>query len=168
MITIKNGRPTFYNDNNTEQEIRAGGLLLYRYEKDMKEPEFLMIKSRDKYEDFGGRTDMADKSIDDTICREADEESNGILNFEDMVELIKDKQTIYVGDSKYLLYIVKTNKSYNPDEFGTFEIHDKINRTVEWIKLSQLKNKKFSNKSLHVRLKCKQFFEFINKLTMDS
>lgn len=162
MMIMRDGRPTFYYDG--DHEIRAGGLLLYRYEDGMEEPEFLMIKTRGKYEDFGGRTDPLDNSIEDTICREADEESNGIIKTDEVRELIKDYQPIYTPESKYLIYVVKTTTPYNPTEFGTIEIHDGISRTVEWIKLSKLLDKKFINRSVHVRLKFKLFIEHIRSL----
>jgi hypothetical protein len=163
MMIMRDGRPTFYYDD--KHEIRAGGLLLYRYDDGMEEPEFLMIKTRGKYEDFGGRTDPIDKSIDDTICREADEESNGILKMDEVRELINGHQPIYTSESKYLIYIVKTPTKYNPVDFGTMELHDGISRTVEWIKLSKLLDRKFINKSLHVRLMFKLFFEHIRTIT---
>jgi len=164
-MIMRDGRPTFYYENKKDQEIRAGGLLLYRYADDMEEPEFLMIKTRGKYEDFGGRTDIVDNSIDDTICREADEESNGILKTTEVRELIKDQKPIYTSESKYLIYIIKTPNQYNPIDFGTTELHDGIARTVEWIKLSKLLDRKFINKSLHVRLIFKLFFEHIRSIT---
>ena len=162
-MSMRDGRPTFYYDDDNDNEIRAGGLLLYRYDECTCEPEFLMIKTKRTYEDFGGRTDISDKTINDTICREAEEESNGILKINEVYDLIKNQQPIYSRESKYLLYIVKTDISYNPDDFGKFEIHDGIRRTVQWIKLSKLLNKNF-HKSIHIRLKFKSFFDQLAQL----
>jgi hypothetical protein len=160
----KSGRPTFLYKNNPMMEIRAGGLILYRHDKCMTEPEFLMIGAWNRYEDFGGRTDISDKSIEDTICREVDEESNGILPMEEMLELIKNEEQIYCEKSKYMVYVVKTKIHYNPIEFGDWEICDGIPRTVEWIKLSQLLDKKFCKKQLHIRLKFGLFFKKIRSI----
>ncbi len=164
MKKLRSGRPTFFYKNNPNLEIRAGGLLLYRYETDMDEPEFLMIKAWGKYEDFGGRTDMIDNSIEDTICREADEESNGILPMKDMLQLIENKEPAYCPKSKYMVYVVKINQKYDPTTFGDWEIHDGIPRTVEWIKLSQILDKKFVKYNLHIRLKFIYFFKKIRSI----
>ncbi len=161
---VRAGRPTFFYKNNSELEIRAGGLILYRYEPDMEEPEFLMIKAWGKYEDFGGRTDLVDTSIEDTICREADEESNGILPMDEMLNIIKNEEPVYCSKSKYMVYIIKTAKYYNTEHFGDWEIHDGIPRTVEWVKLSNLLYKKFIKTSLHIRLKFVFFFKKIRSI----
>jgi len=74
----KDIRPIFYYKNNMVCELKAGGVILYKYEN--KNVKFLMIHSNNKYEDFGGRTDNHDKNIEETIAREAEEESNKILD----------------------------------------------------------------------------------------
>ena len=99
MKTIRDDRPTFYYNNNNRCEIRAGGIIFYKHTRDMNEPEFLMIKNWDRYEDFGGRTDVIDNTIEDTICREADEESNGIFPKNEVHDLIKNLNPIYCNKS---------------------------------------------------------------------
>ena len=56
-------RPTFYYKNNKKNPIRAGGVLFYRFYPDF---EMLLIKPDDeiRYEDFGGKTDEKDKTIE--------------------------------------------------------------------------------------------------------
>ncbi len=164
-IEIKKGRPTFFYKNNDNCEIRAGGIIMYRYKDGMDEPELLMIKNRGKYEDFGGRTEMVDSCIEETICREADEESNGIFPKDYMIKLIKKIKPVYCSKSKYMIYFIKTNKEYNPVEFGDWEIHDGIPRTVEWVKISKLLDKDFVKKNLHIRLKFFYFFQKISSLS---
>ncbi len=161
---MKAKRPTFYYKNNKDCHIRAGGLILYRQEDDENEPKVLMIKAWGKYEDFGGKTDIVDESIEETICREADEESNGILPMNEMLDLIKNEEPVYYHKSKYMVYIVKTNKSYKSEDFGDWEIHDGIPRTVEWIKLSQLLDKKFIKDNLHIRLKFLYFYKRLRQI----
>lgn len=162
--TIKSGRPTFYHNNDPENEIRAGGLLLYRFNKGMSEPEFLMIKNRDKYEDFGGKTDIIDKCIEDTILRETDEESNGVLKKKKMTNLVKKNKPVYYKKSKYMVYIIKTKRKYLSKDFGDKEFHDDIPRTVHWIKYSKLIDNKFVKNKLHIRLKFKNFFTRIKSI----
>ena len=53
-----------------------------------------MIKANGKYEDFGGKTDRNDKSIEETVAREAEEESNGIFRKEDVMNMIKGSKAI--------------------------------------------------------------------------
>ena len=160
---MKGKRPTFCYKNNKDQLIRAGGLILYRYD-DLGEAEFLLIRAFGRYEDFGGRTDAIDTSIEDTICREADEESNGILGKNEMLDLIKNEEPVYCNKSKYMIYIAKAKKMYDPKEFGDLEIHDNIPRTVEWIKLSKMLDKNFIDQHMHIRLKFMFFFKRIRSL----
>ena len=131
LMTVRDNRPTFYLDNNPEHKIRAAGLILYRYNTEINEPEYLMIKYKGRYEDFGGKTDLVDGCINDTVVREADEESNGILSKKKMKVKVDKAKPVYCNWSKYLVYIVKTSKDYKPHLFGDRELHDNIPRTVE-------------------------------------
>lgn len=73
-------RPTFLNDYN--QQIRACGVLCYRYDEANKKLEFLMINDLTTgfLQDFGGKTDAGDLTPEDTAIRETKEESNNIIN----------------------------------------------------------------------------------------
>lgn len=161
-----NHRNIFYYKNNKSNEIKAGGILFYIYDtKDNNKLKFLLIKSRNLYEDFGGRTDTADSSIQETVCREADEESNNIFKKEELINNIKDTESIYIPWTKYVLYFVELNELINPILFGTKENHDNIERTVEWIDYDVLIN---NAKSLNFRLRNKYFFTKINELNKDN
>lgn len=163
-MSMRDGRPTFYYNNESDNRIRAAGLLIYRFTKHMLEPEYLMINSKGKYEDFGGKTDIIDSCIDDTVIREADEESNGVIDKESITKRIKNSNPVYCNRSKYLVYVIRVNKYYNPTEFGDREIHDNIPRTVEWVKHSDLWNcRRYSNSPLHMRLKFDELYTRINK-----
>ena len=157
----ENDRPTFYFKEDSNRPIRAGGVLFYR--RDKNRTNVLMIKNRGRYEDFGGRTDAIDTSIEDTIAREVEEESNGIFNSVEIKSYLKDKNTISIHNSKYLLYFVELDKYYDPELFGDKEIHDNINRTVEWVSYDKLTNKDFINNFLHYRLKNKNFFDGLKR-----
>ena len=50
-----------------------------------------MIYCDKKYEDFGGKTDKIDTCIEDTIAREAEEESNKIFKKSNVYNIIKPK-----------------------------------------------------------------------------
>lgn len=167
--TIRDDRPTFYYKDKEDCELRAGGLIPYRFNTESNEYDFLMIKSRGKYEDFGGRTDMRDKCIEDTVAREVEEESNKIIKKGEINKIIKDpsfpeKHKLYTKYSKYIVYLIETKKNYNPKKFGTKEFHDNIYRTVEWVPYSKLIDKEFINKQLHFRLKYKYFLDAVTDL----
>ena len=166
LITIRDDRPTFYYNNDINNELRAGGLIYYKLNKLTNEYDFLLIKSNNKYEDFGGRTDMCDKCIEDTVAREAEEESNNIFKKDDIYKIIIDQsfpnnKKLYTKYSKYIVYLVETDECYDPIKFGTIEYHDNIHRTVEWISYSTITNKEFIKNKLHFRLKYKALLDAI-------
>lgn len=159
-------RPVFkYTDKQgVEYDIKAGGVLFYR--SIGKEIEFLMIKNRNIYEDFGGCTDAKDADIFETIAREVDEESNGIFKKKDVLIKLSVNEPICSERSKYLLYIVQLlpfEENIDEKEFGTREIHDNFDRTVEWVPLSKFKDTDFL-KMVNFRLKMKGFFAAIFSL----
>lgn len=158
------GRPTFYYLGKKDLELRAGGLIFYKINKDNHEPEFLMIKCCGKYEDFGGKTDSQDNSIIDTVSREAEEESNGIFKKKRVKGLIKNRPGSYCKHSKYIVYVCKAKRDYDPAEFGEKEYHDNIERTVEWIPYTDLVSDDFIKNYLHTRLRFKYFFSRINNI----
>lgn len=164
MKSIRDERPTFYFKNNTENSIRAGGVLLYKFTEDTDEPEYLMINKEGKYEDFGGRTDIIDKCINDTIVRECQEESNNIINKVDIYPAMLKSKPVYCPRGKYMVYVVKTQNSYEPSQFGDREIHDDIPRTVEWVKHSDIMKHRNIHNFLHRRLKFNDFYNKLNNI----
>jgi hypothetical protein len=161
---IKNKvRPTFYLDDEKTIELRAGGILFYKYNEDKTNFDMLMIKSREKYEDFGGCTDILDKDIYDTISREVEEESNGIIKKHEVRKLIENQNPIYIKHCKYALFIVETNIDYIPKDFGNLEIHDNIERTVEWISYDQTNDSEFKKK-LNFRLTSYNVLNYLKSL----
>lgn len=97
---------------------------------------YLMQIHEDKhyhYSDFGGKTEYYDKDVYDTVMRELCEESNGYLNVS-RKELLKS-ETFYCKKSRYLLFIVDTEKDYIEaiKLMGDKEIHDNKPRTTGWV-----------------------------------
>ena len=97
---------------------------------------YLMQKHEDKtykYSDFGGKTEYYDKDVYDTAMRELCEESNGYLNL--TREELLESEKFYYKKSKYLLFIVDTDKEHTDDisSMGDKEIHDNKPRTTGWI-----------------------------------
>ncbi len=152
-------KTNFYFDDNTDQPLKAGGVLFYKINTDSNDIDFLLIKNRNKYEDFGGRIDDEDKSILETISREVEEESNGIFKKKDIIDKLKYDDAIYFKHSKYLIYLIELTDKIDPKIFGTKEIHDNIDRTVEWISYKNYKHADFIKKNLNFRLKFKGLFD---------
>lgn len=149
-------RPTFYLD---EKPIRAGGVLLYRGDY-----SFLMIYSRGNYEDFGGRTDNIDTCIEDTVAREAEEESNGVLTREYVRMQLDNGKIFYNSPSKYIVYIAEITENFDPESFGDIEIHDNIKRTVEWIPLEKILD---GEVSINPRIQTHQIKQYLETLCGD-
>lgn len=164
MTLIKRKKnPVFYYNNKTSKEIKAGGVLFYYYNKNENKLKFLMINNKGKYEDFGGRTEDIDKSIEYTVSREVEEESNKIFLRNDVLNIISSNFPLYIKHSKYVLYICEIDKNYDTTIFGSKEFHDNIYRTVEWIDYEDLINSSFINKMNH-RLRFRRFFKYIKNI----
>lgn len=140
-------RQVFYYKGNYYNEIKAGGVLFYQFNK-QNELQLLLINKNGIYEDFGGKTEFIDSSIFDTITREVIEESNNVLNNEFFKDKLSYNQKhIYIKKSKYLLFLIKLEQHYDLNNFGNMEIINNIPRTVELIDYIDFKNIK-----LHIRL----------------
>jgi 8-oxo-dGTP pyrophosphatase MutT (NUDIX family) len=132
----------YFFEIEDDKKIYAGGVLIYRkiYNSEtIIDIEFLMIRNRNRYEDFGGRVDKDDKDIYDTVAREVYEESNSIISKKSVLKRIKKITPVYVEYSKYVLFIIEATdkeKDFLPEIFGNREYHDDIERTVEWISLN--------------------------------
>jgi hypothetical protein len=145
-----NDRPTFYYKNNKKKPIRAGGILFYRARlvNNITHYDFLLMynKWRKTYEDLGGRTSEGDTSIQDTIAREIEEESNNIFNKEDIKKRLKNQSHVYISNCKYLLYFLKvTDKEaqLKKSDFGKLEIYDNLERSISWLSSNKLLSNKF-------------------------
>jgi len=156
-------RPTFQvTIGDHKEDIRAGGALFYKRDTATRDLLFLMIKKDGAYEDFGGKTDEVDKTILETIAREVDEESNHIFKKEEILRRLNTPCTsrdwVYSKGGKYLVHFIELTEEesrIDPAEFGCEEIHDGIQRTVEYVRFTA-KNQ-FGDIDLHCRLTCKHF-----------
>lgn len=153
-------RPTFqYEQDNVTYDIKAGGILFYKIEDNSV--KFLMIRNRDRYEDFGGCTDNCDKNIQDTIAREVEEESNKLFSKSNILERMGKTEPIINKTSKYLLYILKLvdhELQFTGNEFGTHETHDDIDRTVEIVDIDKFKDSDFLYSEVNFRLRFREFY----------
>ena len=140
-IVSQDGRPTFFHNNDPDKPIRAGGILFYK--KTKEGIEFLMFycnwkNSNNKFEDIGGKTDASDSSIEATIAREIEEETNKKITKKTVLDIISKSTPIYSGKkTKYLSYIIEAPPEINKLtklDFGDVEEHTKWERTITWVK----------------------------------
>ena len=159
-ITIQKGklgesdkkRKCFYYEDSDEKPILAAGILFIKLEKGKNfvlMQKVIQKNKPDEYSDFGGKIDLTDEIIVDTIARELGEELNyGLYQkvrdekvYLDTTEKLKDLiiqnivKLIYQKTAKYFIVISKLPKNISLDfeKIGDFEKLDKINRTVDWI-----------------------------------
>ena len=130
--------------------ISAGGILFVKI-VDGK-TYLLLISYQDPnwplLDDLGGRTEVTDTSIFETIDREVAEETNDIIKVDSQnLECMR----VYIPKSKYLCLIVKVDPDAYLDTcvFGTFESTDKIHRTIEWHELTNELKPKLSQRIQH-------------------
>ena len=105
-------RPTFYYDN---KPVRAGGILFYV--NDNGNRMYLLRKGNKHWGDIGGKTDVGDNNILDTIIREVVEETNSKLldpchtttgatvALQELLEVTPNLDMYYGSISKYLLLV---------------------------------------------------------------
>ena len=138
-------RPTFYYKQNKCKPIRAGGVIFYkRVDEDIF---FLMIKNNGMYEDIGGKTDVCDTTIEDTVRREVAEESNGLITSFSIFA----KNGFYNEPSKYLVYTIEADNDIKErccSEYGDKEIHNGLKRTFCWINKDNI-----DSKDIHIRIR---------------
>jgi len=154
---LAENRPIFYFNDDKNSEIRAGGILFYKYNK--TNFDLLLTYSRNNYEDFGGCTDENDKNIIDTISREVVEESNNIFNQTEIKKKLEDAHCVYVKHCKYIVYFVELAEDYDVSLFGDTEVCDNFKRTVEWVPYDTINNIK-----LNFRLKSYNVLNYLKTL----
>lgn len=158
----QSGRSSFNIDNRL---VYACGVILYRVQHNRI--EMLLIKGKTYLEDLGGKIDASDTDIYETVIREAYEESNGLIKI--TRERLLDTKPIYTPASKYMIYIIRaTNEEEQlvQEQFGTYELHDKIDREIDWFTLDRFyENVKL--KSVNYRLVNRNLFDRLNEIKQE-
>jgi hypothetical protein len=153
----------YFNDDKTKP-IHAGGVIIYRFSDD-KIMEILLIETKSKYEDIGGKVDKTDVNVIDTISRETEEETNGVIKAEDIIDRLEECINIcYNKDSKYVLYFIEATDEETKlvkKDFGDFEKHDDFKRTISWVKTKTIYKPNFIKYKLNHRLKFKPIIDNI-------
>lgn len=106
-------------------------------------------------DDLGGRANIFDRHVFDTIVREVREETNGIIEITLAMSQIAKK--VYVPESKYACWLIdadsqEANGVANLEcaDFGVLERDDDIFRLVNWFKIP--KDEELIKKFFAVRL----------------
>ena len=159
-------RKTFYLDDDPTMPITAGGILLYRTTNGL---QFLIEEIDSTYEDIGGKCDSTDPTIFSAVAREVEEETNGVIKRDDIMERLEDASTIkfYSSQSKYVIYLVKATEdesNLTKEEFGDIEIHDKISRTIGWVSANDFISPMVIQHKLNCRLRNKALFDKIRTM----
>lgn len=129
-----------------ENPITAAGCLFYKTFKNAK--YLLLINYKDPkwplLDDLGGKTDMEDKTIFETVIRETMEETNNIIDPSNYFKSEEKYKTFYTPESKYLCVLIQEAPDFhmNPQIFGDTEHKDNILRNIKWYKYTpELKDK---------------------------
>lgn len=158
-------RPTFYLNNDKTKPTRAGGVIIYKFTR--KGMELLLIENRGQYEDIGGCTDKSDKTYIDTIVREVYEETNKLIKRKNTRQKIASSQNVYISTSKYVIHFIEATekqKKFTQKDFGPKELHDNIERTIQWIPLTHFLDSNIIAYKLNFRLKNKLVFDKLKQI----
>lgn len=149
-------RPHFYHRH---QMFVSAGIIPYTVDNAGKY-QFLLQRLTDEdrkwtYEDFGGKSNVCDRSIMDIAIRECYEETNSMEEFnpEFLKQQIADSRTVIyrIPAYKYMLYL-----TYVPVELLNLDLskfgtrNDEDNRVLEWVSYSTLMG--FDDQEFHPRL----------------
>lgn len=155
IFTKNNKKRKMFIVGKKEKQITSAGIIFY------KDDNILLINNKDRnmYEDFGGKVELGDANIMETAAREAEEESNGIFNYNYLLNKLNNKKFIYIDHSKYAVFFIPVKQKIDIDKFGKKEEYCGVNRTVEWINYSNLKKI-----NIMYRLRHKYLFKILSKI----
>ena len=129
-----------------ENSISACGCLFYKIVDNAV--QLLLIKYTDpnfpRLDDLGGKVDIEDLSVFDAMVREVREESNNVIVVDHIKMLINDiTKTYYNKKSKYYMWLVQVDDTFFPDTriFGNSELHDNIERSIQWYNFNEVKDR---------------------------
>jgi hypothetical protein len=143
-------------ETKTKQEIKAGGVILYKKNKTGQTIFYLqsrLISDKKIVEDFGGKIEKSDLNIYYTIARELGEETNYACNIDNYLQFITtNTHSLYIPRAKYLLLFCDLeNKKINLQKSGEKEKHTGIDRTIIALDKENLL-KRIENKFVNPRL----------------
>ena len=158
-------RKIFYLDSDESKPVTAGGVIVYRMVNGRM--ELLLADTRNNFEDLGGQSDKKDKDIISMVAREANEESNELLNKRKVKNRLKKDTPIYVEKMKYVVYIIEANKeekNLKSTDFGNKEIHDNVYRKIKWYPIEALTIPEIFKHKLNWRIKNRKIFDKLKEI----
>jgi 8-oxo-dGTP pyrophosphatase MutT (NUDIX family) len=141
--------------------VFAAGVILSKFVDGQL--QLLLQEKKGGFQDLGGKVEVGDTTVLDTIAREASEETNGLLDKEDLKSRLStdEKEYYYVAHSKYLFTILPATEKESVLEegaFGSKEEGQGYERLIKWIPAADLKIE-----NMFCRLHCGSFFENLAK-----
>jgi 8-oxo-dGTP pyrophosphatase MutT (NUDIX family) len=164
----KSQRTTMYLNSDSAKPVTAAGALIYK--KIGKNMMVLVIESNAQYEDIGGKIDPEDADIASAAAREIEEETNGQIKSDDVIDRLNSASYIYVPKSKYLIYLIEASdkeKKLKRSDFGDREEHDGYDRVIGWISREELAKPATIHK-LNWRMRSKALFEKLADIEKNS
>ncbi len=174
-LDIKQPRKIFYTDDNLGSKISAGGIIFFRYDIKTDKVKLLLQfvnrydkyskKSKNQFEDIGGRTEQEDDCIQTTIIRELVEETNGLISKDKALSLLEnDYGKIYCHHGMYMMYVVQADSDIiriSTKDYGDKEFHTDKNRSFSWVDAEHLNigGKAFNQRIWFIR---KEIMDYIN------
>lgn len=152
----------FYLHQDSNLPIIAGGIILYKIFNN--NVYLLLIDKNGIFEDLGGKTNARDETIQDTVSREAYEESNYLIDLNSVKKRLQASNYVYNPNSKYITYLIQANNKeiqLKENDFSNKEIQENIPRKIKWISLNTLLNPNIIKYRIACRLKHKNFFDQI-------
>jgi hypothetical protein len=153
-------RTVMYLNDDETKPITAGGSVFYKNIKGKM--MLLIIENNNKYEDIGGKIDPDDENIYTAVAREIIEETNGLIADDKLASRLEKASYAYVPKSKYVIFILSANsaeKVLKKKDFGEYEEHDNIKRTIGWISREELCKSENIQFRMNWRMKSKALFD---------
>lgn len=132
-VTHKLGVPRKFFKTN-RGPVYAAGVLFYVYDDENRCKVLVQIKQH-KTEDIGGKVDIRDRDIYETVIREVKEETNREIKISKH-RLIESK-FLYIPKAKYVLFLINATqqeKNLKSEDFKNYEYSDyhRNFRTLTW------------------------------------
>jgi len=151
----------YYHDNDPTKPISAAGVLIYRNYQDKM---FCLIQDHNnQYEDIGGNVGCGDGRLIETIGREVEDETNGIICSSDIIGRLATAKKIYIPAFKYCLHIIEaTEKETMLTKADFKEKH--IRRTIGWIAREDIARPATIRYRINLRLRSKALFDYLKEI----
>lgn len=153
----------YYFDNDPSKPISAAGVLIYRNHQDKM---LCLIQDHNNlYEDIGGKIDRVDGQMIETIGREVEDETNGIICSSDIIGRLATAKKIYIPASRYCLHIIEANEKetmLSKEDFREDVKH--IRRTIGWIAREDMARPSTIRYRINFRLRNKALFDYLKEI----